>query len=121
MAKILLEYQKRRVLNTLFRILIFLSVFGYVGAPQTFLRNSIQTEFVLSNERKVSTRNFSYSRASNLELKKCISNYIREKEAIALLAYNKLSKVDFDNISKKLFCSIQTERFFRKEILLPNF
>lgn len=110
-----------RVLKLLFKVLIFLSVFGYVGIPQSFIPNSTQTELVLSSERKVSTRNFSYSRVFDLELRNCVSNYTRKKEAIALLTYNKLSKVDFDNISRKFFCFHKTEWFLRNEILPSNF
>src|SRR5450432_866792 len=121
MTKVLLEYYKRRLLKPMFKVLIFLSVFGNVGIPQSFLFKSTQTELVISNERKVVSRNFSYNRAYDPARKNCISIDTKKKEAIALLTYNKLSKVNFDNISKKLYGFNKTEQLFRNEILPSSF
>jgi hypothetical protein len=121
MTKVLLKYYKRRRLKLLLKVLILQSIFGYVGIHQSFLFKSTQTELVVSNERKVVFRNFSYTRAYESARKNCFPIYTKKKESIALLTYNKLSKVNFDNISKKLNGFNKAKRIFRKEILPSTF
>ncbi len=120
MIAVPLEVYKSQVSSTLFKILIFLSVFGYADIPRSFLPNSTQTELVLSNERKVSSRNFSYNRVGTPAQKYSGSFFTTVKQMFALLFYNKLSKVNFDNNSRRFLHFNKAKRFFRKEFLPSN-
>jgi hypothetical protein len=115
-------YYKSKLTKWVVTLSLFFSIFAFSGNghnSNSFSRSKIQTELVCSNNYKATKRNTSYRKALAVSY---VNEYLfttHKYKAQALLLYNILAKIKFDNISKK-FHSIQIAKKFILKKTIPQ-
>jgi hypothetical protein len=109
-------YHKIKLTNWLLTVTLFFSFFtfsGYAGNFQSIQQKPTQTELVISNKRKSCKQVISYRKAFGLLIDNefLISPY--KNWTNALYAYNILTKVKFDFISKQFNFLTFVDRFLQ--------
>ena len=108
-------YRKDILSKWLLRITILLSVFtfaGNSGYSKSLNKNNAQTEIVCKLYSKEIKRTVGFNNKLNIKHAENSSNIFNNCWTISLMAYQRQTKVRFDNIHKLGFLNYKTDLFF---------
>jgi len=118
-----LKYCKDKLSQRLLTITLILSVFAFSGySNNSAFSNTqkVQTELVYLRSTKPDKHAFAFKKLLCIPHKNIFFNNLTKYNSVLLLTYNKLVKVELDNISK-LYHSIESaDRFLQLKNIQDN-